>query len=98
MPPPSINSPIDPDAPHGLSAEAVAALRRRLHDGLCQHLAAGALLQTTVSNRLGKMDLSTLPQGDQQSLVENAHRVQELIYEALDEARAVLRSLDQKSS
>lgn len=76
-------------------------LRKRLHDGLCQHLAAAALLQGALANRLqtlsttcavgpGKALAGDLPARLDEAAAE-AGQISRLIDEALEETLSLLR-------
>ena len=83
-------------------------LRQRLHDGLCQQLAASSLLQAALINRLEALDQSpkttnrvhdaatSLDKADLSlaEVVGEARRIGELIHEALDETRAVMQVME----
>ena len=75
-------------------------LRQRLHDGLCQQLAASSLLQAALANRLEalgkseKLDGEPVPiDGAASAALEiagEARRIGELIHKALEETRAIM--------
>ena len=85
-----------------------AGLRQQLHDGLCQHLAASALLQSSLVNRLeslGKTSVATLMSTRQHDsanhlpfafaeAIDEARRIGQLIHEALDQTRVLMNELE----
>ena len=81
-------------------------LRQRLHDGLCQQLAASSLLQAALINRLEALgkpleksssfheDGPLLDGLDSLSAVaDEARRIGKLIHEALEETRAIMQEM-----
>ena len=83
-------------------------LRQRLHDGLCQQLAASSLLQAALVNRLVSLDESSetatgihgkdKPMNGAKSVlsevVDEARRIGQLIHETLAEMRAIMQELE----
>ena len=72
-----------PEAP-----ASAAGLRKRLHDGLCQHLAAAALLQGALSNRLETLSKEA---AGLREVAAESRQISRLIDEALQETLAVMR-------
>lgn len=82
--------------------------RQRMHDGLCQQLAASSLLQAALVNRLETLIKSSetidkpvnqkaLEDGSKSTLTElanEARRIGELVHEALGETRAIMREME----
>ena len=82
--------------------------RQRMHDGLCQQLAASSLLQAALVNRLETLVQSSEtpagrlarenPPDDLKStlaaLTDEARRIGELVHEALGETRAIMREME----
>ena len=82
--------------------------RQRMHDGLCQQLAASSLLQAALVNRLeslvvppetstGSTDGENPADGSKPTLAElagEARRIGELVHEALGETRAIMREME----
>ena len=90
--PPRPDGPAPAPAPR---APAVNTLRTRLHDGLCQHLAAAALLQGALTNRLEAIVQADGAKGASARLQEAAtesRQISRLIDEALEETLSVMRS------
>ena len=89
-----------PAATPPASPVPVNPLRKRLHDGLCQHLAAAALLQGALTNRLDTLSKAQagLPGGHSAGLpaqldnaAAEARQISRLIDEALEETLSLLR-------
>ncbi len=79
-----------------VAAVPIEGLRKRLHDGLCQQLAAAALLQGALTNRLESLANGAAGEGHGggngfgQVAVE-ARRISQLIDEALQETLSLMR-------
>lgn len=73
-----------------VASASTGGLRQRLHDGLCQHLAAAALLQGALTNRLENLAGAASTEGNRG---KDAPSVQ--IGEAAAEARQISRLLDE---
>lgn len=90
-----------PEKPPAVPASG-DGLRKRLHDGLCQHLAAAALLQGALTNSLESL-AETSPARDGPRATESASRlknaavesrqISRLLDEALEETLSLLRSV-----
>lgn len=82
-----------PDPPPAPSAP-VNPLRKRLHDGLCQHLAAAALLQGALTNSLETLAKTPAdPLTRLNDAVVESRQLSRLIDEALEETLSLLRSI-----
>ena len=78
-------------------------LRQRLHDGLCQQLAASSLLQAALVNRLESLGKPDGGKGEKvfvngaasavSEAVNEAKHIGKLIHEALDETRALMTEM-----
>ena len=76
------------------SAAPADGLRKRLHDGLCQQLAAAALLQGALTNTLGTLAKTpAAPAVRLQDAARDARQISRLIDEALEETLSLLREL-----
>ena len=85
-----------------------AGLRQKLHDGLCQQLAASSLMQAALVNRLETMRQASalVPVSSRQDdpaddaplalaeVVEEARHIGCLIHQALDQTRALMGELE----
>ncbi len=74
------------------SAPPANALRKRLHDGLCQHLAAAALLQGALANTLEALAKTpAVPAARLEDAALESRQISRLIDEALEETLSLLR-------
>ena len=79
----------DEDAP---DLRPGARLRQRMHDGLCQQLAAAALLQSALIRRLEGMTQSASA-SPLEDAVADARHIGRVLDEALGEMRALMREI-----
>ncbi len=75
------------------AAPAADGLRKRLHDGLCQHLAAAALLQGALTNTLEALAKAPAdPAARLQTATADARQISRLLDEALEETLSLMRA------
>ncbi len=86
------------DERFGDPASLTLHLRRKLHDGLCQQLAGSELLQAALANRLEALRRSWPETSEQaerlREIAADARKVAEVLGEALEEARTIIRELE----
>ena len=89
-------APARAEARLAVSPAPASGLRKRLHDGLCQHLAAAALLQGALTNRLEAFaktqpDNADDPAFKLEGVAAESRQISRLLDEALEETLALLR-------